>query len=108
MTDKASELLALAERCEKAKVGNRELDGLIEVEMRRQRAYAVGLSDTTRASWQSDKTGDVFDAGTRYRAPRYSASLDAAMTLYIKVPERLPSNPRLATAEALHQQAEAI
>ena len=37
--------------------------------------------------------------------PTYTASLDAAMSLYITIPERIPSNPRLATAEALRQRA---
>ena len=37
--------------------------------------------------------------------PAYTASLDAAMSLYITIPERIPSNPRLATAEALRQRA---
>ena len=39
------------------------------------------------------------------RAPPYTSSLDAAMSLYITIPERIPSNPRLATAEALRQRA---
>ena len=38
-------------------------------------------------------------------APTYTASLDAAMTLYIKTPDRVPSNPRLAAAEALRQRS---
>ena len=37
--------------------------------------------------------------------PTYTASLDAAMSLYITIPEHIPSNPRLATAEALRQRA---
>lgn len=36
----------------------------------------------------------------------YTASIDAAMTLYRLVPERVPSNPRLACIEALKQRGE--
>ncbi len=36
---------------------------------------------------------------------KWTASIDAAMTLYVTVPDRVPSNPRAATAEALRQRA---
>ncbi len=35
--------------------------------------------------------------------PRYTASIDAAMTLYKQVPERIPSNAIAACKEALQQ-----
>lgn len=101
MTDKASELLALAERCEKASGPDRELDALIRRVVFADfvlcgdsgsacAACMMGLDATQfpecgaplgmvdeRAShpsrWQDDD-----------RLPAYTASLDAAMTL---VPE---------------------
>ena len=36
-------------------------------------------------------------------APHYTSSLDAAMMLYKVIPERVPSNPVAACAEALKQ-----
>lgn len=36
------------------------------------------------------------------------ADIDAAMTVYVKVPDRIPSNPRTAMVEALRQRAEVI
>lgn len=51
---------------------------------------------------------DINEATLRIPCPPdFTASIDAALTLYISVPERVPSNPRLATAEALRQRAEA-
>ncbi len=77
-------LLELAERCEKASGSDRTLDDLI---------VDVALFE--------DEIGD------RDPTPRFTTSLDAAMTLYVNAPERVPSNPRLAAAEALRQRAEA-
>jgi len=75
-------LLALASRVEAATGADRGLDS----EIHHAKCGGVG-------------TGSY---GTE---PRYTASLDAAMSLYITIPERIPSNPRLATAEALRQRA---
>ena len=96
-------LLALAERVEAATGADRELDAAIDC--------AVRLPDLRPAQ------PDDFDGKYGYSAGnikcehgflmsyRYTASLDAAMSLYITIPERIPSNPRLATAEALRQRA---
>ncbi len=40
--------------------------------------------------------------------PAYTASLDAAMSLYVEIPDMIPSSPRKATADALRQRAEAL
>jgi AcrR family transcriptional regulator len=37
----------------------------------------------------------------------YTRSMDAALRLFLHVPERVPSNPRLAAAEGLRQRAKA-
>jgi hypothetical protein len=84
MTNKSA-LLELASRCEKATGPDRELDLAI--------ALAVG-----------DETWAEPDRAKLY----YTASLDAAMSLYLRVPERIPSDPRKATAEALRQRAEEL
>lgn len=79
-------LLALAERVEAATGADRDIDHAI---------YAVANPakpiphDRRLLPWEHC----------------YTASLDAAMSLYITIPERIPSNPRLATAEALRQRA---
>lgn len=36
--------------------------------------------------------------------PRWTASLDAALTLYLHQPDTMPTNPRKAAAEALEQR----
>ncbi|WP_420140186.1 hypothetical protein [Sphingomonas sp.] len=81
-------LLELAERAEKVTGPDRELDIAI---------------------WRLvDPKAIEVEAQGRRPLPwlhRYTASLDAAMTLYVEVPERVPPNPRLATAEALRQRA---
>lgn len=74
----------LARRVSELQGPSREVDALIEVELRRLQAYAVGLNDSTRAKWQAHPSGKVGDTHTTYVAPRFTASLDAAMTL---VPE---------------------
>lgn len=74
-------LIELAERVEAATGPDRELDALIEVELRRLAAYAAGLNDSNRAQWRASATGGVHDPHTVYTAPRYTASIDAAMSL---------------------------
>lgn len=79
VTSSLSDLIA---RLEKATSGDRLLDALIECEVRRFQAYAVGLNDNQRAHWKPVGTkGEVVDGPTRYHAPTYSLSIDAAMTL---------------------------
>ena len=101
MTDPAT-LLALAERCEQAAEPDRELDVAI--------AFACGIV--------TSREGDCFYGhkyysvmvlnydydDTEYRAPElpsYTASLDAAVTLYPVLPEVISSCPRKASAAAL-------
>jgi hypothetical protein len=43
----------------------------------------------------------------RHSVPTYTASLDAALTLYVKRPVVIPSCPRLACVEALTERMEA-
>lgn len=49
--------------------------------------------------WQDERYKRVL------RMLEAGASLDAALTIYVRVPERVPSNPRLAAAEALRRRA---
>lgn len=71
----------LLERFRSATGPDRELDGLIEVEARRQEAYAIGLDDSQRAYWQTNAAGMVFEGGTIYAAPGFTASIDASLAL---------------------------
>lgn len=90
------DLLGLAERVEKASGPDRELDHRIALVAQDGR---LGRFSTAEA-WVKAATEE------NWNSPMFTASLDAAMTLYIRVPERIPSNPRQATAEALRQRAE--
>jgi hypothetical protein len=75
----------LIEMVEKADSPNRMLDALIEVEVRRWEAYAVGLNDDQRAHWKPVGTkGEVIEGGTRYHSPSYTFEIDKAILL---VPE---------------------
>lgn len=108
-------LLDLAERCEQATGPDREL--LLEI--------AVALD--MRPDWLTRGHGELWiDARGRNPIlrwadisigrssgnpsvddpPNFLASIDAALTLYVSAPARIPSNPRLASAEALRQRAE--
>jgi hypothetical protein len=75
----------LLERVRSAKGPDRKVDALIEVEVRRQEAYRVGLNDQQRAYWTATVDGLVYDSATRYDAPRLSASIDAALALVERV-----------------------
>ena len=44
------------------------------------------------------------DMRVRYEPPRFTASLDAALSLYPTKPDTMPTNPRKAAAEALKQR----
>lgn len=79
-----ADLTSLIERIEAATEGSRELDGLIECEVRRWQAYKAGLNDAQRSHWKPVGTkGEVIDEQgfTRYHPPTYSFSIDAALTL---------------------------
>ena len=106
------DLNTLAARAEAATGPDRELDGWIYAHMTRGERYLIG-NEPGRFP-QKPIYGERMDVMREYpstdsadyiNAPRYSASLDAALTLYIRVPERVPSDPRLAAAEALRQRA---
>lgn len=77
----------LIEMIESAASGGRNLDALIEVEVRRWQAYEVGLNDKQRAHWKpiGNKGEIICTQGiTRYHPPLYSFNIDAAAEL---VPE---------------------
>ena len=102
LTDETLESLAV--RCEAATGPDRELDSLI--------GEAVGLTFRSRRTaggknkgreWLVDSHGGV--ESWSHHAPAHTASLDAAKSLYPKLPELIPSNPRLATAAALRARA---
>lgn len=101
-----SALLDLAARCEAATEPDRELDAMIAV------AVDFVGEDSNPPSARALHTdfggsNSFADIGKHWpRLPPYTASLDAAMSLYLRVPERIPSNPCLAAAEALRQRAE--
>lgn len=112
----SAELEALALRVEAAGGADRLLDVLIGCAVRFA-PDSPGCEWAKAEHWQyvpvpriserigcADKAGNV---AAHWEAPRYTASLDTAMTLYLEVPERIPSDPRIATAEALRQRAAA-
>lgn len=80
-----ADLLALAERIEVATEPDRELDALIAAALRigTEHAWANNFPE-----WQGRSDGRVYleDGGPSFKAPAFTASLDAAMTL---VPEGL-------------------
>lgn len=76
----SKDIEALIERLEKATGADRELDGAIEVQARRFQAYAVGLTDKTRAKWKHNGC-TVYDGNTGYEAEKFTASIDAALAL---------------------------
>jgi hypothetical protein len=84
MTDPAT-LLALAQRCEQAAEPDAGLD---------------------LAIWTSFFDTPGFRAPSPWRTD-YTASLDAAVTLYPVLPEAIPSCPRKASAAALRARAAA-
>jgi hypothetical protein len=102
MTDPAT-LLNLADRCEQAAGPDRELDG----------AAWCAVNGYSFVKW--DGAGVVWrkaDGGIRHypasRVPYYTASLDAAVTLYPVLPKVIPSCPRKASAAALRARAAMI
>jgi hypothetical protein len=107
MTDRAT-LLALAERCEQAAGPDRELDTEI--------ALACGVVTSREGNmfyghaWHSVVVleRDYYDHdGNAPALLHYTASLDAAVTLYPTLPEVIPSCPRKASAAALRARAAA-
>jgi hypothetical protein len=107
-----SELVELAERCEAAAGPDRELDCAILVaidwrydDWEEGERTAKEMAEKHGLAWLVSRSVEGYNSTWRH-LPRLAASLDAAMTLYLRLPERVPSNPRLAAAEALRQRAE--
>ena len=105
MTDRTT-LLALADRCEQAAGPDRELDAEIVAAITHG---VVGMGDETPDDdwlnrlyqWEPPRVwGDSW-----LPVPTYTASLDAAVTLYPVLPEVIPSCPRKASAAALRARA---
>lgn len=80
------ELIALAERCEAATGPDRELDCEIEIECGKDgpRIREIMAGSPHNTIFEVAKAADRKDGGVFFRVPRYTVSLDAAMTL---VPE---------------------
>jgi hypothetical protein len=99
-------LLQLADRCEKATGPDRELDTAIQLGRGYSLRQPEGSSRYATVRWHDERGNCISWLETAGDfPPRYTASIDAALTLYVCVPERVPSNPRLAAAEALRQRA---
>lgn len=84
MSKEAETLIA---RLEAATTGGRLLDALIECELRKLQAYEIGMSDKVRSHWNPiGEKGEVIctQGLTRYHAPQYTFSIDAALTLVPK------------------------
>ena len=92
MTDPTT-LLALAERCEQAAGPERELDCHIHALIEGRNIKPERWIETVR----------VYS----HMVPHYTASLNAAITLYETLPEVIPSCPRKASAAALRARAAA-
>jgi hypothetical protein len=100
MTDPAT-LLALADRCEQAAGPDRELDQDITKLLVPNNATHIYRS---RRGWSFF----VYDSGKGIEwleNQPYTASLNAAVTLYSVLPEVIPSCPRKASAAALRARA---
>jgi hypothetical protein len=93
---RAEELRALASRIEGLAGPDRGIDVLI--------ALAKGWQGKPRGSWFTPPSLEVVHH--RSEMPRYTASLNAAMSLYSAPPAMISSCPRKATADALRQLAE--
>lgn len=71
----------LIARLEEATEGGRELDAALEVVKRAWDAEKAGVAPEHAAQWRHLGTGWVGDDHTKYMAPRYSTSIDAALLL---------------------------
>jgi hypothetical protein len=97
MTDRTT-LLALAERCEQAAGPDRVLDAEITKSFIPRDATHVVRS---RYGWSFIIAQEL----EWLENQPYTASLDAAVTLYPELPEVIPSCPRKASAAALRARA---
>jgi hypothetical protein len=72
--------VSLVDRVKGLRGPSREVDALIEIEVRRFEAYKVGLNDAQRAHWKPvGRNGEVHEGGSRYHAPEYTRSIDAGI-----------------------------
>ena len=108
-----ADVLDLAVRCEAATGPDRELDGLIHAALNPEMTIVVD-HEPGRFPQKAifGVPGDLIRSGfdlvalaDYISAPPYTASIDAAMGLYVRVPDRIPSDPRKVAAEALRQRA---
>lgn len=103
MTDPTT-LLALAERCEQAAGPDRELDFGIALAA----GYRFEMREyEKRKRWRDPKGVRCSALTTDGTPPRFTADLNAAVTLYPVRPEVIPSCPRKASAAALRARAAA-
>jgi len=77
--------MTLIERLEAAEGGNREFEGLIEVEVRAFEASKTGIEKKHWAVWRSNMAGQISDGHTFYDAPHVTTSLNAAIDLADRV-----------------------
>ena len=101
MTDPTT-LLALAERSEQAA----RPDKMLDYEIAWAAGYRFEKAKFEKRKWWRDSKG-VRCSGLAADAepPRFTASLDAAVTLYPVLPEVISSCPRKASAAALRARA---
>lgn len=97
------ELLKLAERVEALSGPDRGVDSEID-----RLTFRGPFEDRLCGCMGNCLPGHPAYDGACVSVPHYTASLDAAMTLYARVPDRVPSDARIATAEALKQRAEVL
>lgn len=98
----ARKLLELADRVEKLAGPDREVDGLIYIALYIPAERAGRIDHINGCVGWSPKDAPYVSA---IDVPRYTASLDAAMTLYVSAPDRIPACPRAACVEGLRQRA---
>lgn len=92
------ELLSLASRVEALDGPSREVDAEI--------ARAIGFIVCPEPDRPSPRYyGHGISRKNKRNLPRFTASCDAAIELYARLPKNIASNPRVATARALRQRA---
>lgn len=94
-------LMDLARRVEEATGPDRELDAEIRC------ACHLPHERNTRPSLKHHKVVAEYEDGqtVTLNSAHFTASLDAAKSLYLRIPERIPADPRKATAAALRARA---
>ena len=105
-----AELVSLAERVEALSGADREVDYAIwqvaQPRKAQERFYSErGMLPGNRSDDQKDVTAH---ARAKVAAPAFTASLDAAMGLYMDKPDVISTCPRKVCADALRQRAEVL